>query len=348
MTGDDRRDRATCDDRPGRASGDARPARPMAGDDRRAPAKPGGLRRALAVLRSPVVRWLFLLGAVAAAVLVVASSWDELAAAARRLPWWSLAGAGAAGIAYVGCTLLAWRALLADLGSPLGARSALSIFGISQIGKYVPGGVWNVVAAAEIGADHKVPRARSLAAMALAVLVGCVSGTVVAAVALPVAGAGDLGGWGWLTWLAPLLLVLLVPGVLGRVVGLGLRLLRRPALERPLTWSGLATATGWSVVGWLLAGLHGWLLAVGLGLGATPRTFLLLVGGYALAWVAGFVVVLVPAGAGVREVVLAALLGGSLAQPSVVLLVLLARLVLTVVDLLFAVAGLMVRRAPQR
>ncbi|WP_245992995.1 hypothetical protein [Xylanimonas allomyrinae] len=189
-------------------------------------------RRALAVLRSPVVRWVFLVAAVALAVVAVAASWDELAVAARRMPGAHLAGAGAAGLVYVWCTFLSWRALLADLGSPLPLRPAVAVFGVSQIGKYVPGGVWNVVAAAEIGADHKVPRARSLAAMALAVLLGVVSGTVTAAVCLSVAGAGDLHGWGWLAWVAPLLLVLLVPAVLGRLVGVGLRLLRRPR------WSG--------------------------------------------------------------------------------------------------------------
>ncbi len=306
------------------------------------------ISRAVAVLRSPVVRWAFLVVAVVAAVAVVVSSWDELVDASRRLPGEALAGAAVAAFAYVGCTFLAWRALLADLGSPLGLRPALRVFGVSQLGKYVPGGVWNVVAAAEIGADHKVPRARSLAAMALAVLVGAVSGTVVATVALPIAGAGDLGGWGWLAWVAPLLLVLLVPGVLGRLVGLGLRVLGRPPLERPLTWTGLGIAVGWSVASWLLAGLHVWLLAVGLGLDATARTFLLLTGGYALAWVAGFVVVLVPAGAGVREVVLAALLAGSLDQPSVVLLVLLARLLVTAVDLLYAALGMLARPARPR
>ncbi|ACZ31567.1 conserved hypothetical protein [Xylanimonas cellulosilytica DSM 15894] len=306
------------------------------------------MSRALAVLRTPAVRWAFLVGAVVLAVVAVAGSWGELVEAAQQMPGGHLAGAAVVGIAYVGATFLSWRAVLADLGSPLPLRPAVAVFGISQLGKYVPGGVWNVVAAAEIGADHKVPRARSLAAMALAVLLGVVSGVVVAAVCLPVAGADGLGSWSWLAWAAPLLLVLLVPPVLGRLVGLGYRLLRRPSLERPLTWSGLGAAVAWSVLGWVLAGVHVWLLATGLGLDATPRTLALMVGGYAVAWVAGFVVVLVPAGAGVREAVLLTLLAGSLPHAAVLLVVLLARVLLTVVDLLFAAAGALVRPARSR
>ncbi|WP_425956328.1 lysylphosphatidylglycerol synthase domain-containing protein [Xylanimonas sp. McL0601] len=306
------------------------------------------VNRLLAVLRSPVVRWAFLLGAVALAVVAVAASWDELVAAYHRMPGGHLAGAAAAGAAYVWCTFLSWRVLLAELGSPLPVRAAVSVFGISQLGKYVPGGVWNVVAAAEIGADHKVPRARSLAAIATAMLVGLVSGAVVAAVCLPIAGADALGGWEWLAWVAPLLLVLLVPAVLGRLVSFGLRLLRRPPLERPLSWAGLGVAVGWAVLSWLLAGSHVWLLATGLGLPATPRTFVLLIAGYAVAWIAGFVVVFVPAGAGVREAVLLALLAGALPHAAVLLVVLLSRVLLTLVDLAFAGVGVLVRPARAR
>ncbi|GAB2465294.1 lysylphosphatidylglycerol synthase transmembrane domain-containing protein [Xylanimonas ulmi] len=304
--------------------------------------------RALPVLRSPAVRWAFLLGAVALAVVAVVASWPDLVAAARRMPGSHLAGAGAVGVVYVWCTFLSWRALLADLGSPLPLRPALAVFGISQIGKYVPGGVWNVVAAAEIGADHKVPRSRSLAGMALAVLLGVVTGAVVAAVCLPIAGAGGLGRWSWIAWAAPVLVVLLVPTVLGRLVGAGLRFLRRPPMERPLSWTGLGSAVGWSLLSWALAGLHVWLLATGLGLEASARTLTLMVGGYAIAWIAGFVVVFVPAGAGVREAVLLALLAGLLPHAEVLLVVLLTRVLLTVVDLLFAGAGALVRPARAR
>lgn len=297
----------------------------------------------LGVVRAPLVRWGFLAAAVALAVVAVARSWGELVDAAQQMPGRHLAGAAVAAVVYVLCTFLSWRAVLADLGSPLPVRPAVSIFGISQIGKYVPGGVWNVVAAAEIGADHKVPRARSLAGMAVAVLVGVVSGSVLAAVGLLTAAAGTLGAWTWLAWVAPLLLVLLVPAVLSRLVSLGFRLLRRPPLEQPLTWSGLGVAVAWSVVSWVVAGLHVWLLATGLGLEATPRTFVLLVGGYALAWVAGFVIVFLPAGAVAREAVLLWLLAGAMPHAAVLLVVLLARVVLTLVDLLLAAVGVLVR-----
>jgi glycosyltransferase 2 family protein len=54
----------------------------------------------------------------------------------------------------------------------------------------------------------------------------------------------------------------------------------------------------------------------------------------------GFVVVVVPAGAGAREAALLLALGGSLAHGSVLLTVLVSRVLVTVVDLALAAAGL--------
>ena len=73
-----------------------------------------------------------------------------------------------------------------------------------------------------------------------------------------------------------------------------------------------------------------------------PATWLTLaqcIGGYALAWVVGFLIVVAPAGAGVRELVLAACLVGTVDEGAVVAIVLISRLLLTGVDLSLAGVG---------
>lgn len=304
--------------------------------------------RVLAALRSPWVRWGFLVVALALALWYVLAHQEALAQAAAGLSAAEVALVVVLGVLYVWCTLLAWRVILADLGSPLPLRGAVAVFGISQLGKYVPGGVWNVVAAAEVGAGHGVPRRRSAASMLVAVAVSVASGAAVGAVALPFVSAGALGAWSWVVWAAPVVVLVLAPPVLNRLIGLALRATRRDALEHPMTWGGLGRAAAWSVAGWLVAGLQLWVLCAGLGLPPTARTFALATGGWALAWTAGFLFVLAPAGAGVREVVLAAVLAGSLAGPSAGLAVLVSRVVLTVVDLGFAGAGLLLARSSGR
>ncbi|WP_402467317.1 methyltransferase domain-containing protein [Isoptericola aurantiacus] len=308
-------------------------------------ARHGATARLLAVLRSPWVRWGFLVLAVALAVYAVVAVREDLLVAAAALSGARLVGAFALSVLFVGGTLLAWRAVLADLGSPLGARAAVAVFGISQLGKYVPGGVWNIVAAAEVGADHGVPRRRTVTATAVATAVGVVSGAVTGVVALPFVAADALGPWSWTLWLLPAVAVLLLPPVLNRLLAVAFRLARRAPLERPLSWRGLGTAAAWSVIGWVCVGTQVWLLATGLGMATGIDTLALAVGGYALAWTVGFLLVMFPAGAGARELVLLAVLTGALPHAELLLVVLVSRVLVTLADLGFAAAGALARQA---
>lgn len=287
------------------------------------------------LLTHPVTKWLFLVGSVIAAIGVLVAYWPEVGAALGDLPTTNILLAGLASMAYVLSTMASWRAILADLGSPLTVLSGSKLFFVSQLGKYIPGGVWNVVAVSEMGKEYSVPRRTALGSMLVFWLVSVttgllVGGLYVAAVQAPVPGGGDL-------WMAVGLIVgvvLLSPPVLRRVLHLGLRILRRPSLPREPTAGGLLRAVGWALVGWLAAGLQVWLIASPMSpVGVTVQSA---IGAYALAWTAGFLVVVAPAGAGIREGVLAALLAGSLGAGAVVTLVLLSRFWITLADVLLA------------
>ena len=304
------------------------------------------MSRLLAVLRSPWVRRGFVVVALAAAVLAVARDREQVLAALQRLPVGTVLLALAVNVVYLACPLASWRAVLADLGSRLPARAAFEVFFLSQLGKYVPGGVWNLVAASELGRDRAIPRRRSLTAMAVSILVAIVAGLVAAVPALALAGRSVPGG-GWL-WLAlPVALALLAPPVLNRLLGWLMRLARREPLEHPMTARGTAVAAGWALLGWVVVGVQVWLLGLGLGLDRSASSLLRVVGAYAVAWIVGYVVVVAPAGLGPRELVLGVLLAGALPAGAAVVLVLVARVLQTVVDLAMAGVGYgLGRRAP--
>ncbi|WP_035812320.1 lysylphosphatidylglycerol synthase domain-containing protein [Jiangella gansuensis] len=297
------------------------------------------MRRLLALTRNPWVRRAFLVLALAAAAWAVASRWDEVRAALTTMPALSLLAAVVAALAYVLATMASWRAVLTDLGSAMPLGPAARMFLLSQLGKYVPGGVWNLVAAAEIGADLRIPRRRSVTVMAVALLVSIVTGLLVAVVALLTGPADVRDTYGAAILALPLFIVLLLPPVVNRLLGLVLRLLGRPPLERPLTAAGVTRASVWAVLAWLLAGLHLWLLVTAVGAEATLATAALATGAYALAWTVGFLVVVVPAGAGVREAVLALVLADQLAGGSVIVVVLASRVLMTVADVALGLAA---------
>ena len=108
------------------------------------------------ILDSPLIRWFFLTVALAGLLWVIVENWGSLTHALVTLPWYIAVASFALAVVYVFFTMWSWRVILADLGSSLNWNTSTQLFGISQIGKYIPGGVWNTVAAAEIGREPDI------------------------------------------------------------------------------------------------------------------------------------------------------------------------------------------------
>ncbi|MFB4282674.1 MULTISPECIES: lysylphosphatidylglycerol synthase domain-containing protein [unclassified Nonomuraea] len=279
-----------------------------------------------------LVRYAFLAVALGFGGYAVAREWDAVVAGFARLSWPALAGSLVAVVAALLGAMLTWRTLLADLGSPLPARPAAKVFFVGQLGKYIPGTVWPVLAQMEMGRDLGVPRTRSAAAFFLMMPIQLATGLLVTLVTL---------GWdryGWLLLLIPLLLVLLEPKVVNGVIGYALRRLKREPLERPLTRRGMLTALGWALTGWIAYGVHLYFIAPQGG----P---LFAVGAFALSWCLGILTFVVPAGAGVREIAMVAVLAPHLDRGSAIAVALSSRIVIIVGDLICAgLAGIAARR----
>lgn len=296
------------------------------------------------IARSPVTRGAFLLAALALATWAVARDWGEVSAALARIGTPLAAAALLASFAYVLASMQSWRAVLTDLGSPLDLRDAANIFLVSQVGKYLPGGVWNVVAGAELAKDRGVSRSRAAGALGMTILVSLLTGGVLAGLAAAFAPHGLPPAIRLVGLLAIPAGAALAPPVLSRVLAFGLRVARRPDAAPDFTALGVARAAAWAVVAWLLAGLQVWTLAAGLGVPPTPGTLAVAIGGFAAAWMVGFAILVLPAGLGARELVLAPVFASTLDRPSVVVLVLASRVLFTVADVIAALVPLAWRR----
>jgi len=259
------------------------------------------------------------------------------------------AGLGALLAVLVGllASAMVWRSLLADLGSALPLRAALQVFFVGQLAKYVPGSVFAVAAQMDLGRAHGVPRSRSGAAGLLFMGVLTAAGLLTAAVVLPLTSPDALRAFFWVLLVLPVGLVCLAPPVLTRLVGLLLRLLRRAPLERPLSLRGVGTALLWAVGMWLAYGVHLWLLVAPLAAERDAGLLLLAVGAYALAWTAGFLFVIAPAGAGVRELALVAALAPVLDRGGALAVAVLSRVLMTVGDLVWGLVGGAAHRRPR-
>jgi hypothetical protein len=247
--------------------------------------------------------------AFALALLVLASraAWSEAAAADLRFR----AGTASLAVGSLFLTLLGvialWRLLLADLGVALGYGPAVQLWSFSNLGRYLPGKLWQVVGLVVVSRDLGAPPGVTVTGgvLALGLMIG--TGAAVGLLTLPEA----LRGLGWASILvAGLAGALAVPAVWPGVIGWGVR--RLPASlgcagTRPLgrrTWLRLV---GLFVLAWIAHGAS--FLQFASAFGDVRWTDLpACTGAYVLAHVTGLVAVFAPGGIGVREGLLARLL----------------------------------------
>jgi uncharacterized membrane protein YbhN (UPF0104 family) len=276
---------------------------------------------------------------ITAVVWALAGSWQEVSAYLARVSPGALVGAAALALLALAFTLVGWRAMLADLGSPLHIGPASGVLFVGQLGKYLPGSVWTVVVQTDVAGRLGVPRKRTAVVGLLSVLLSALAGLAVGVLALPaLLQAG--GGRVYLLLLVILLVGLccLHPRVLNALVGRALRLARREPLDKGLSGRAIAVTMTSFVLAWLALGLHVWVLATDLGAG--PREALVpAVLGYALAASVAMLAVLLPAGLGLRELLLVLLLTGPLDRPAATAVVLLSRFVVTLSDVVAALIG---------
>lgn len=296
------------------------------------------------LMRSRVLRFGFL--ALVLALLAVAlydqagTLWPEV----QRLSVPFVLLAFALSLAGLACSMMVWREMLADLGSRLSIPEAWRIMFIGQLAKYLPGSIWPVLAQSELGADRGIPRSRSALSVLLCYAVMTCSGAVVAAITLPFASAGSVAQYFWILFLIPVGVAALSPPVLNRLLRLVLRLARQPALQQGVSYRGLARTMAWAIAGWCCNGLMIYVLMRPLA-GHPQGTLLVSVGAYSLSWAIGFLAVFAPAGAGVREAVMIAVLHTQTTAAIALTVTLVSRAISVVSDALTgAVASALVGR----
>ena len=276
-----------------------------------------------------LLRLVLIAVAVTLAVWTLAGQWRKVRGDLSELSLGWTALSAVAALLGMACIGGAWSALLTDLGSPLPLRTGGRIFLLAQLGKYIPGSVFAIAGQMELAKRYDVPRRRSGAASAVAIVLNTLVGGLVALAALPLLPARLEHRLLPALVLLPLAAVL-HPRLFNVLLARGLQLLRRPPLDQPLSGRGVLKASCWGAISWLFLGVHVWALCRDVG--ATGPVLGLAITGFAAAWIVGFVVVIAPAGLGPREAVLVAVLGGSLAGGSGAALVVasLSRLLLLV------------------
>lgn len=307
----------------------------------------GAERAGLGALVSLVLLWLVVRSAGAGTAEIRA-----LLSALR--PGWALLSLVLFAGGFLGYFVL-WHATLRALGGAIPLRLNYSIWMLSQLGKYVPGKIWDALGRLVLLGRAGVPPTFSALGMAYEIVLLILSGLLVSAATLP--------AWSPIARAAASARIGAVVAAVGLALA-GLAALSLPASRNfvsslvgrfdPALRAGTAPSLG-------VLRLLG--LAVGYGvtwafMGAAFAAFLLAIypvpasvligaaGAFVFSWVAGFVVFLVPAGLGVREGVLLLALTPLVPHDVALLAVAGSRVWTTVVELTAVGVALVVRRPP--
>jgi hypothetical protein len=280
-------------------------------------------------LASPILRWGFAALTLVFGAWYVAEKWGGIHSGLNRIGLPVAFGALACVLAALVAAMLSWRALMAGMGSPLSVGVTSRVVFIGQLGKYLPGSVWPVLAQMELATEHKVPRARTAAASVISMCLSLLCALIVALVTLPFAHGLAKYWWGFLIALP--VLVCLYPPVLNWLLRLGFKILRREPPEQALSGRVILVAMAWYLVSWICYGLQVYVMA--LRLGVHPLSGLTLsIGAFALSWAIGFVIILAPAGTGFRDAMLIAVLSTQMSVGAATAITLVSRIATALAD----------------
>lgn len=291
----------------------------------------------------PVLLAAFLLAiAVGLAGALRGQNWSVLASLTAPRSLALAAAAFAANSVAMFLSMVAWRALLVDLGSDSSGGGQVSavlsarIYYVGFLAKYVPGRLLPLLANIRMGRAAGVKAGRMATVYVLTMVISSLTGLTVGLLA-----AGAFGGPGAALLLAALPVAAFAarPDLVNRAAGAAARLLRRPAPEARASGRGVRRSIAAQLLCWLAAGLQLWLLAIAQGAPAV-RALPVCVGAFALGTVGGVVVVLAPDGIGVREAILLVALTTVLPLPAATAVVVASRLVCTLSEITAAGAAL--------
>jgi len=194
-----------------------------------------------------------------------------------------------------------WQLILNGLGEKLSFSRALSIITVTQLGKYAPGKVWFTLGRMSFARQDNIPEAKTLTSVVIEtgfLLLAALFLFALTVLLLPRSVVPPGVYYSFL--LAPLTLIFTYPPILNRILKPLLKVFKQPVFSLNLSYPRLLLILGVFVFDWFFQGVGCFLLINSFYPLAVTKLPILL-GGYAISWILGFIVLVAPAGLGIRE-----------------------------------------------
>lgn len=229
-----------------------------------------------------------------------------------------------------------WTWSVRLLQEPLGWRQGTRIWAVSQLAKYLPGGIWNYVSRAYASERAGVSRRHAALSLVIEVILSIQAAIIVFLASLPFWPTNECSYAELLVLVGIVMLgfIALKPSLLNGSVNLALRVLgREPVDIASLKYPQILELLTGHTLAAFGAGLAFYLMVLSVHDVPTSAAFPM-AGMLAISVVAGFLNPLTPHGLGTREGLLIVLLSFYLPLPVAIVISLLSRVWLTVSELL--------------
>jgi hypothetical protein len=255
----------------------------------------------------------------------------------RGHPAWGLIVGSGVVFLLAHCVLVVtWRMVLSCWGEHLPFWSAARVWSVSNLGRYVPGKIWQIGAMGAMARELDVSPVAASGSALLGTLVNIAAGFVVAlmsghalllsqvptamralSVTVILAAAGSL---------------LLLPFLMPRVAGAVSRIAGHP-LQATLPMRAVVYSLIGNVLAWLVYGAAFRLFMTGV-LGRSTGGYLTYLAAYTSSYLIGYIFLFAPAGVGFRETAMLELLqvAGLASRPEAALVTLTSRIWLTLLE----------------
>lgn len=241
--------------------------------------------------------------------LTIARNADELRDFDWNLDPALLVASLAAHVLVLAWGVVVWhRIIMLTTHQRIGLLALQRISFTSSIARYIPGKIWQLVAAAQMAGRVGLSGAAVLTSMAIQVGFTLLAAVLLSAATIAIPETWPIGRLALVVVCAVGAVLLSHPFVIRTALGLLPRALHRDVLAWTGGWADGLVLLALSLVSWLVYGAAFWLFVSSL-MDTPARLVLPLAGVNALSFVVGYLVFVAPAGLGAREFAMTGLLG---------------------------------------
>ncbi len=206
------------------------------------------------------------------------------------------------------CRIQLWQGVLHGLGWKMPQAPATRIWIKSELARYIPGAIWQMVGRVVLARPYGLPAAVCSISQVLEFTMNLLAAAIIAVTTLFIAGSqvsDEARSYLFVALaLLPMLVLVLVPQVFHPAFNFVLRKLGKPELERRLSARRMIGLLALACTSQLWLGLAAWIATRSL-LQIPLNHAYVLAGSYCLAWAAGVSAgAMAPAGIGFREYIL--------------------------------------------